>query len=550
VQTRHTLIRVISQIEQIPTPLLPRRLTLDALPLRPVVRRWAEATVRELSPQVRRVRSGVRRRLLALFVDGVGAETLARAARDGTMPFLARLRDSPLLREARTFSGMPSTTTAYQAGLFYGLRHPDVPGFNWFDRETRRPLFMNKPADAARVEERIRARAREGLMRGGASYLSILRGGATDHLNTAGAAAVLQREELPGLDPDELPALVQLHAQTALSVAARLATETGPFLWDLGRFVREKASSRHEWMFFLNHVLVGTLLKEVAQGQAILDLIRGVPRVFLNFHDYDEAAHRRGPERAMEQALRGIDRSIEAMFAIAAALPDPVDVYVFSDHGQIASEPFERLYGCTFADWVRGAGDGGRPPPELPPAVIEAVGVRPGPPAFEPDLQPVDCGNYGHVYFEPGPPLDARALVERHGRTLARILACPGVGLALMRHDGGALAFAGGRRVDPDDPATLPKGVSAEAVRAAMDDLAHSRSAGDVLCYGAWNDGRAVALSWEWSSHGGPSCSETENFLIHPVGVPFEPERIRHASDLHHAFRALYGGPPREDGRG
>src|SRR5690606_17799076 len=114
------------------------------------------------------------------------------------------------------------------------------------------------------------------------------------------------------------------------------------------------------------------------------------------------------------------------------------------DHGQIASEPFERLYGCTFADWVRGAGDGGRPPPELPPAVIEAVGVRPGPPAFEPDLQPVDCGNYGHVYFEPGPPLDARALVERHGRTLARILACPGVGLALMRHDGGALAFAGG----------------------------------------------------------------------------------------------------------
>lgn len=537
---RHTLNRVIGTIEDIPTPLLPRRLTLDALPLRPVVRRWAEATVRELRPYVRPVPSTGRRRLLALFVDGLAARTLARAAREGTMPFLGRLRDSAATSEARTFSGLPSTTTAYQAGLFYGLRHPDVPAFNWFDRAARKPMLMQKPHDAAEVESRLlAATGGKALFSGGASYLSVLRGGAADHLNTAGAGAILERRELPGVDGGELPGMLRIHAQTAVAVAARLALETGPFLWNLRRFVREKGN-RHEVPFLLNHLLVGTLLKEVAQGQAILDLVRGVPRVFLNFHDYDEVSHRRGPDRAEEQVLLGIDHSIEAMFAIAAACDDPPDVYVFSDHGQAPATPFEHEFGCTFRDWVRGAGDEGGLPPKVPRAVVEAVGAEEGPFAFEPDLEPIDSGNYGHVYFE-REPLDARAIVQRHGRTLARILACPGVGLSLIRHDGGAIAFAGSKRVDPRDPATVPQGFSPEGVAAAMEELVCSPAAGDVVCYGAWRPEGCVALSWEWSSHGGPSYAETENFLIHPVGVPFEPSRIAHAADLHHAFRSLYG---------
>lgn len=538
---RHTLNRVIGSTEIVPTPLLPRRLTLDALPLRPVVRRWAEATVRELRPHVRPLPRTGRRRLLALFIDGLASRTLARAARDGTMPFLGRLRDSPAMQEARTFSGLPSTTTAYQAGLFYGLHHPDVPAFNWFDRNERKPMLMQKPQDAAGVEARLREQTGgHGLFRDGSSYLSVLRGGAADHLNTAGVAAIVQREELPGLEPDLLFGQALIHMQSALSVAARLALETGPFLWDMRRFVREKGN-RHEGPFLLNKLLLGMLLKEVAQGQAILDLVRGVPRVFFNFHDYDEVSHRRGPVNAEAQVLRGIDHSVEAMFAIAAACDDPPDVYVFSDHGQIPSFPFEREFGCTFPDWVRGAGDGVGPP-ELPRRVIEAVGVEPGPYTFEPDLVPMDSGNYAHVYFERGEPLDARAIVQRHARSLARILACPGVGLSIMRHDGGAIAFGpNGQRVDPAEPGTIPRGVSPEGIAAAMNEMVRSPAAGDVLCYGAWRHDGCYALSWEWSSHGGPSYAETENFLIHPVGVPFEPSRIAHAADLHHAFRSLYG---------
>lgn len=527
--------------ETIPSPLYPQPLTLDALPLRPVVRRWAVATVRELSALLPRRPPGARRRLLAIFVDGLGARALASAVADGHMPFVARLRDGPLTSESRTFSGMPSTTTAFQAGLFYGLRHPDVPAFNWYDRRERRPLMMFKPAHAAQVEARIRRQVQGGLMEGGASYLSILRGGASDHLNTAGAAALLARQEWPGLDPARLDAQVLIHRQTAVAAAVRLARELGPFLWGMRRTIRETGTGRHEFNYLLHHLLVSTLVQEVAFGQAILDLVRGLPRVFINLHDFDEASHRRGPAWAAHTVLRGIDRAIEALYAIAAAVPDPVDVYVFSDHGQIEVEPFERRFGWTFADWVRGAGDGDVPP-RLPEEVERAVGARAGRPGFEPDLQVIDCGNYGHVYFEREGPLDARAIVERHGRTLARILLCPGVGLAILRHGEGAIAFSQGRRIDPEDPSTVPAGASPAGVRAAMEDLAHSKEAGDVLVYGAWNHGGALSLSWEWSSHGGPSPQETETFLLHPRGLPFDPGRVGHASDLHHAFRSLYGG--------
>ena len=533
---------VIGIGETIPTPLYPRPLTLDALPLRPAVRRWATATVRELRPLLQRVPRTGRRRLLAIFVDGLGARALARAVDDGHMPFVARLRDGPLTCETRTFSGMPSTTTAFQAGLFYGLRHPDIPAFNWFDRKERRQLLMFKPTHAAQVEARIRSRVRGGLMEGGASYLSILRGGASDHLTTSGAGALLGRQELPGFDAARVDAQVLIHKQTALATVWRLAREIGPFLLSMRRTIRETGTTRHEFNYLLHHVLVSTLVKEVAFGQAILDLVRGLPRVFINLHDFDEASHRRGPAWAAQSGLGGIDQSIEALYAIAAALDDPPDIYVFSDHGQIEVEPFERRFGCTFADWVRGAGDGAGPPPALPEAVEKAVGTTAGPPGFEPDLQVIDCGNYGHVYFEREGPLDARALVERHGRTLARILTCPGGGLAVLRHGDGAIAFANGRRVDPSDPSTVPAGASPAGVAAAMDDLAHSRESGDVLVYGSWRNGGAVSLSWEWSSHGGPSPQETETFLLHPRNLPFDPGLVTHASDLHRAFRVLYGG--------
>lgn len=521
-------------------------MTLDDLPLRPQTRRWAIATVRELLPLVPRRRPAGGRRMLAIFVDGLGARILARAARDGSMPFLSALRDGRCTVASQTFSGMPSTTTAFQAGLFYGLPHPDIPAFNWFDRKSGRMLEMNKPADALRVEARVEAEAGPGLMEGGTSYLSILRGGACDRFNTSGVAEILENRRPPAPNPAQLRAMAAIHAQTALAMAVRLAAETGGFLWEMARFVKWSGASRHEANFLLNHLLVGTLVKEVAQGQAILDLVAGVPRVFLNLHDFDEVSHRRGPEAAEEILLR-IDRSIEALYAIAAAVPDPPDVWVFSDHGQIAAVPFEKRYGWKLAEWLRGAGDGAGAPPKLGARVASTLGVSAG---DEPGPLPtvVDAGNYAHVYFDGKEPWTGEEIARRRGTVLARLLSCPGVGMVAMRTRDGAVVFAGDRRVDPKDPATVPPAVSPRAVEAILEEMVSSPSAGDLVAWGQWFEGGCVAFSWEWSSHGGPSKEETETFVVHPRDVPIDPGHVAHGADLHAIFRTLYGGS-REDER-
>src|SRR5690606_38298355 len=127
-----------------------------------------------------------RRRLFLIFLDGMGGSLLDRAIAEGRMPFLARLQEHPKLRRTEAFSGLPSTTTAFQAGLFYGLRHPDIPGFSWFDRKRREPRLMATPRHAMEVERELAARAGPGLFHEGTTYLSILRGGARNYGSTAG----------------------------------------------------------------------------------------------------------------------------------------------------------------------------------------------------------------------------------------------------------------------------------------------------------------------------------------------------------------------------
>lgn len=482
-------------------------------------------------------------RLLAIFIDGLPARVFAAAARDGRMRFLGALRDAPGMRETRCFSGMPSSTASFQAGLFYGLPFPDVPAFTWLDRASGRTVRLNKPADASHVEARIASRAHgPGLFAGGSTYLAILAGGAAGHLSTAGIAPVLAGRKLPGPDPRRLSPWVKAHGQHALATAARVLIEAALSLPDLANFAARRRTVRHEGNFFLNRVLVGQLLAGASRGEALLDLVHGAPRIFLNFHAYDEMAHRRGPAAA-ERTLREIDQAIEAVLAVAAACDDPPEPWIFTDHGQLAAVPFARIFGGPLEAWLRGLGDGPGPPPRPSPEVLTALGARRTAPPPGPLPRVIEGGNYAHVYLGADGPLDGAAVAERHPAVLARALRCPGIGLTAVRSSRakvGAVAFAHGRPVDPADAATLPRGTSGRAVAALLEDLARSPSAGDLVVYGTWFAGSCVAFSWEFSSHGGPSPEETETFVLHPACVPSDPSHIAHGADLHRILAARY----------
>jgi len=477
------------------------------------------------------------RRLLLIFLDGVGGHALRRAERAGHLRFLPTLRDGPTHVESSAFSGMPSTTTAFQAGLFFGAKHPDVPSFSWFDRKLGRKLQMNGPSDALLVEERLQDAAGPGLLAGGTSYVSILAGGSGNVLTTAGLGRARRdlrervaqaRSPVAGWRADAL-----VKGQILASLLFRLATESADFVGTMARFRRWFGSSRHELMFLINHLGVGTLATELGKGGAILDLMRGVPRTFVCLHEYDEFSHRRGTDDAL-RVLAQIDRSVEALLAIAAEVPDPPDVWILTDHGQIPAVPFERIFGRTLASWLS---DG--PAPALPPAVERLAGT-PGPRRPHEPPVVIDCGNYAHVYLGGDRAWDAAEIARLRADVLARALDCPGVGLVAMRSlRHGPIAFAGAGQIDPSRPGTIPKGATREGVAALLAELGRSPSAGDLLLCGSWFDDACVAFSWELSSHGGPSPEETGTFVLHPVGT--DPGRVAHGADLNVTLSALYG---------
>jgi hypothetical protein len=81
---------------------------------------------------------------------------------------------------------------------------------------------------------------------------------------------------------------------------------------------------------------------------AILDIYRGIGPIYLNHVSYDEHAHHRGPSskfalwslKGIDNAIRRIDRAIENARAVGIR---EYDLYIWSDHGQVNTVPFQEL---------------------------------------------------------------------------------------------------------------------------------------------------------------------------------------------------------------
>ncbi|HEY6057323.1 MAG TPA: phage holin family protein, partial [Candidatus Limnocylindrales bacterium] len=92
---------------------------------RHVAQRW----VRRGRPERRAARPG----LLVIQVDGLGAPVLRTAIRTGQMPHVARLLRDGSHRLVAWECGLPSQTSASQAGLLHGI-DGEIPAFRWYDK--------------------------------------------------------------------------------------------------------------------------------------------------------------------------------------------------------------------------------------------------------------------------------------------------------------------------------------------------------------------------------------------------------------------------------
>lgn len=508
--------------------------------------------------------------LLLIQIDGLARSQLEQAMAKGRMPFLRRLLKSRTYETHTFYPGIPTTTAAVQAELFYGVRSA-VPAFSFKRRDINEPGRMLDPTWAKDFESSYATQA-EGLLRDGSSWSNIYTGGAGQkeaHFCAAsnGLGDMWQTGKIRNIF-----IFLLLQVPSVLRIVALLILETAIALGDACTGIWRGRPAGHELLVAGSRIFVSIGLRELVTIGAAVDLARGLPIIHVNFLGYDEQAHGRGPGSVFAHwSLRGIDRAIKTLYRAAhrSARRDYA-VWIMSDHGQERTRSFALEQPGGIEEVIRRCYDSARTrdrawrPRSQRRDYAMWLGPRPWSRRRLDRLREADIltkeeqetfvvlavGPVGHVYF--ANPLDegkrtalARRLVEE-GKV-------PGV---LVRRTGGKISWfhAHGEAAVPEEvPALLPhpEPLRLEIAKDLVNFCRH-RDAGDLILLG-WSPGEG---SWtfapERGAHGGLGLDETQGFVLLPGRTPLPPgtkDFIRPAvlrqAALYHLGREKLVRPPR-----
>lgn len=506
--------------------------------------------------------------LLLIQIDGLGRDQFDAALAHGRLPFLRRLlrREGYVLHDL--YAGVPSTTPAVQAELFYGARAA-VPAFSFIDRTSDADVRLYEPAAARELEDALAAE-HAALLEGGAAYGNIFTGGACEQDAHFCVSALGIGPLLRAANPFAIALLALGNLGSVLRIAGLLCAEIGLALWDFFRALGRDTHLAHELKFVPTRVAICIGLRELIAIGAEIDLARGLPVIQLNLVAYDEQSHRRGPDAEFAHwALKGIDGTIRRLWRAALRSEHrEYRVWVYSDHGQARVTPYPMQYGRAIDEAVeailvdaasaptpaapthdrawrdrqRGVQSwraltlrGGAPLPWLPTYARAATLPPPG------SARVAAMGPLGHVRLPDGtPPATLAALAQRlvDEAHVPAALVRDGTDRArAWTRDGELLLPRDGTRLVGDDHPFR------DAVIADIVALCHHPQAGDIVIAG-WARGVApLSFAIENGAHGGFNPTETRGIALLDAAAPLplrEHAYVR-ASDLRAAALVALG---------
>lgn len=508
--------------------------------------------------------------LLILQIDGLARAQLEQAIAKGRMPFLSRLLKSRTYLPHTFYPGIPTTTAAVQAELFYGLRSA-VPAFSFFRRDKQELGRMLDPTWAKDFEAGFAAQA-DGLLKGGSSWSNIYTGGAGQNEAHFCAASNGLGDMWQTGKIGNVLVFCLLHLSAAVRIAGLLLLETGIALWDALIGIRRGQPIGHELLVVLSRIFVSIGLRELVTIGATVDVARGLPVIHVNFLGYDEQAHGRGPGSVFAHwSLKGIDRSIKVLYRAAhRSRRRDYAVWIFSDHGQERTRSFATEFPGGIEEVVRNCFDVARrrDPAWRARSQRRAHALWPGQGRWaqwqreriraadaltteeQATFTVVAVGPVGHVYFATLPDEEQRAALARRLVNQGKV---PGV--LLKRSDGTITWFhARGTTAVPDEvPAMLPHpGPMRVEIAKDMVEFCANRDAGDLILLG-WSPGEgAWTFAPERGAHCGVGPEETQGFALLPVRTPLptgtkdfiRPSALRQAA-LYHLGRETLTRSPR-----
>jgi uncharacterized membrane protein YvlD (DUF360 family) len=532
--------------------------------------------------------------MVVVQIDGLSPQRLFYAVQHGYMPNVKAMLSSGSHEHTTFDCGLPSQTSACQAGIMYG-NNDEIPAFRWYDKRLRRMIVSNHPNDANLINNT--ASTGRGLLRGGSSINNLVNGDATKSLLTLSTLA--GQSNVPTVRALDDLSTFWFNPYT---FTRTLAGSLGDLLVELAEAARQQI--RNEWprldrlfsgQIFLR-VLTNIFLRDLSTYVVMLDIIRGVPIIYTTFMGYDQVAHHAGPDsRDALRTLRGLDKQLrhitQAMRRLGAR---PYDLYILSDHGQAFGATFRQRYHMSLRDLVDRLTTQSTPVEQSHPegdkmlyaaaliselnAADQQLAVRPntllrrasmrqaartlkrqtvpdnghvpaaGIPAVHvdghapagPKIVVCVSGNLAHVYFDSSPDKVLLGVIEREHPELVRgLVTHDGIGFVVGYDDNGdavVLGKHGARNLNTGavtgvDPLDFYGEANVRATQLLR--VAEFSNAGDLIVNSTlYPDGTVASFEELIGVHGGLGGQQTDAFIIHPVGIDIAGEGIINAAQV------------------
>jgi hypothetical protein len=464
----------------------------------------------------------VGRGLVVLHIDGLGADSLEEALREGDLPFTKRLMEEEGYDIHRYRVGVPSTTPFAQAGILYG-DNSEIPSFRWWDRERRLLVQFGATSTFKKVSDKY-FQGRRPLTEGGACIAACYPGGAKDDFGIAYQERSYSKDE---------------GSRSAWSVLIPYLANpihVGDWAWQvamtLARTANEYTVSRTKGKHPARPYVISNALEEIfvhhLTRYAVIKAMREhFSPIYAGFYAFDETGHAFGPDDKMSlQVLKHVDHTIER---VARARADGYELVVLSDHGQIETVPFNADHAPTFGQVLAARLPGFR--------IEETKGKAFGPPENEARglIKITGSGGLAHIYFaEESRRLDYSELRRRHPELAAGISALDKVALVMARDQKRDVFLKGGSELDDDRTmGLLARYDDASILLEQLSRLNSFDNSGDLVVFGEFIDGKQVNFENQSGGHGSIGGEQLHPFVLAKREWSIDTTAVHGAHQLH-----------------